>query len=109
MTVSYQLHVDRKTKEIAFISCSIDFREGTILDVKEFIQETAQGIEKYKYAYNYRRGSHTIFRYDNASDPRARKLPSFPHHKHLSNGEMVASHSMTLSGVIAEIEQMQTQ
>ena len=33
----YRLQVDRKTKEIAFISGRIDFRDGSILDVKEFI------------------------------------------------------------------------
>ena len=39
----YRLQVDRKTKEIAFISGRIDFRDGSILDVKEFIERTEKG------------------------------------------------------------------
>lgn len=97
LVASYQFRVDRKTKEIAFISANINFRDGSILDVKEFIEETMRGIEKYKYAYNYRRGSHMIFRYDNALDPRVRKLPSFPHHKHVSDGAIVSADMTTLS------------
>jgi hypothetical protein len=103
----YRLQVDRKTKEIAFISGRIDFRDGSILDVKEFIEKTEKGTEKYKYAYNYRQDSETIFRYDNAPDPRAKGLPSFPYHKHLRSGELVASLQITLPEVLVEIERMQ--
>jgi len=103
----YRLQVDRKTKEIAFISGRIDFRDGSILDVKEFIEKTENETEKYKYAYNYRQDSETIFRYDNAPDPRAKGLPSFPYHKHLRSGELVASLPITLSEVLVEIERMQ--
>jgi len=53
---SYQLNIDRKSSEIAFISGKIEFRNGTFLDFKEFIENTDKGIEKYKYAYNYRKG-----------------------------------------------------
>jgi hypothetical protein len=63
IVMSYHLHVDRKTKDIAFLSGRIDFRDASILDFKEFIEETEKGIERYKYAYNYRRGSEYLFRY----------------------------------------------
>jgi hypothetical protein len=42
---------------------------------------------------------------DNAADPRAKGLPSFPHHKHLRSGGLVASAQMTLSEVLEEIEE----
>lgn len=105
LIASYNLNVDRKTEEIVFISGSIDFRDDSILDFKEFIESTDKGIEKYKYGYNYRIGSDILFRYDNASDPRARKLKSFPHHKHLK-GAIVESKPIELSGVLEEIEKI---
>ena len=104
---SYSLNIDRKTKEIVFISGRIDFRNGSILDFKEFIEDTGIGVEKYKYAYNYRKDSDSLFRHDNAPDPRAKGLKSFPHHKHSKSGELVESADMNLSDVLEEIERMQ--
>jgi hypothetical protein len=107
IVTSYNLIIDRKTREIAFISGKIDFRDGSILDFKEFIEDTGVRIEKYKYAYNYRKGSDNLFRYDNAPDPRAKKLMSFPDHKHSRNGELIASVKINLFVVLGEIEGMQ--
>lgn len=101
---SYNLTIDRKTADIAFVSGKIDFRNGTILDFKEFIEESEGNIEKYKYAYNYRKESDSIFRYDNAPDPRARSLKSFPHHKHLQDGRITESAAIGLRDILQEIE-----
>ncbi len=101
---SYNLNIDRKTSDIAFISGTIDFRDGTILDFKEFIEGADENIEKYKYAYNYRKSSDCIFRYDNAPDPSAKDIKTFPHHRHLSDGTIVESKQVELSDVIREIE-----
>lgn len=103
---SYNLTIDRKTADIAFVSGKIDFREGTILDFKEFIEESEGSIEKYKYGYNYRKGSVHIFRYDNAPDPRAKHIKTFPYHKHLKEGTIVESSQVKLSDVISEIEEL---
>ena len=70
VVTSYNLNIDRKTDDIVFISGRIDFRDGSILDFKEFMENTGESIEKYKYAYNYRIDSDNQFRYDNAPDPR---------------------------------------
>ena len=70
---SYNLTIDRKTADIASVSGKIDFRDGTTLDFKEFVEESEGRIEKYKYGYNYRKGSDSIFRYDNAPDPKAKR------------------------------------
>ena len=59
----YQLNIDRKTENIAFISGQAEFLEASSLDFKEFVEKTDKGIEKYKYGYNYRKGSVLIFRY----------------------------------------------
>lgn len=101
---SYNLNIDRKSDDVAFISGKICFRNGAILDFKEFIENTERGLEKYKYGYNYRRGSNSIFRYDNAPDPRVREIKTFPHHKHLRDGSIVESKEIELFDVINEIE-----
>jgi len=101
---SYNLNIDRKTSDTAFLSGRIDFRNRTTLDFKEFIEGSEDSIEKYKYAYNYRKESDNIFRYDNAPDPSAKGIKTFPHHKHLKNGTIVESQQVKLSDIISEIE-----
>jgi len=101
---AYSLTIDKKTDDIAFISGNIEFRDGSALDIKEFCESTEHGIGKYKYAYNYRLSSDILFRYDNAPDPNAKGLRTFPHHKHLKNNDIVESKQMELKDVLEEIE-----
>ena len=83
----------------------IEFRNGTALDFKEFIENKGPLVEKYRYGYNYRLAGDVIFRYDNSPDPHARTLTTFPHHKHLPNGKLIESDSLIdLSAVLEEIE-----
>lgn len=103
---SYTVTIDRKTEDIAFLSGGIEFRDGSMLDFKEFIEDTESGIEKYMYAYNYRVQSSVLFRYDNTPDPRARGLKSFPHHKHLSSGVIAEAQEPSLENVLKEIEEL---
>lgn len=104
LIASYNLNIDKKSDEIAFVSGIIEFRDGTTLDFKEFIEVSGRSIEKYKYAYNYRKGSDCLFRYDNAPDPGARNIKTFPHHKHLRDSGIIESKQMNLSDVLNEIE-----
>ena len=60
---SYSVTIDRKTNDIAFVSGTIELRDGTTLDFKEFIENKESGIEKYMYAYNYRSHSTVIFQW----------------------------------------------
>ena len=103
---SSTVNIDRKSEDIAFISGQIDFVDGSVMDFKEFIENTETGLEKYKYGYNYRIESEVIFRYDNAPDPRARGLKTFPHHKHTKDGKIIESGHKTLSDVLEEIEEI---
>ncbi len=80
----------------------IDFLNGTTLDIKEFLELQAMVPENYMYGYNYRKGDTVIFRYDNAPDPQARKLPTYPAHKH-QNDECLPSSIMDLQAVLDEI------
>jgi len=106
IATNYHFHIDRKTEDIAFISGRIDFKDGSMLEFKEFIEKTDSHIEKYKYGYNYRMNTDILFRYDNAPDPRAKKLTSFPHHKHLRNGNIIASKPVEFIDIIREIEEI---
>lgn len=103
LIASYNLNIDRKSEDIAFISGKIEFRDGSLLDIKEFVESTEFGINKYKYGYNYRTNSLIIFRYDNAPDPYAKKLKTFPHHKHYKD-EIVESKEKNLLEILEEIE-----
>ncbi len=105
LMAAYQLKIDRKTQDMAFIAGHIDFVDGSTLDFKEFVERTDEEIEKYKYGYNYRKDDQVFFRYDNALDPGARCLNSFPHHKHTQDGKLLASHAVSLEEVLAEILQ----
>lgn len=104
IVLSYNLNIDRKTADIAFISGNIEFRDGTTLDFKEFIEKTGDRVEKYKYAFNYRSGSETFFRYDNAPDPRAKGIKTFPHHKHIKNDEITEAQQKDLKDILEKIE-----
>jgi len=102
---SYTLTIDRKTRDIAYLSGMIEFRNGTALDFKEFIESKGPIVEKYLYGYNHRLAGEVIFRYDNSPDPHARTLSTFPHHKHLQSGVLIESDNLIdLSAVLEEIE-----
>ena len=83
------------------IKGSLLFADGSQLDIKEFLifRPTLSVI---KYGYHYRKGTRLIFRYDNANDPAARHLPTFPSHKHVPTG-LRATESPSLEQVLQEI------
>ncbi|MEA2059269.1 MAG: DUF6516 family protein [Thermodesulfobacteriota bacterium] len=100
------MNIEMRTRDLAFVHGQIDFIDTSLLDFKEFVEKTESGIEKYKYGYNYRRGSVVVFRYDNAPDPEARHLKFFPHHKHTKDGGIEVSRLVTFSEVIDEIQNL---
>jgi hypothetical protein len=83
------------------IKGSILFADNSKLDFREFLifQPTAQAV---KYAYHYRKGDHLIFRYDNANDPAAGNLSTFPAHKHVAS-EMLAAEKPSFEMLLKEI------
>ena len=92
---------EERPPSASVIKSTITFTDGSQLDFKEFliIEPTLYVI---KYAYNYRRRDRLIFRYDNANDPAARSLPTFPSHKHVSSSILV-SEKPSLERVLDEI------
>jgi len=79
------LSYDERPPSAGFISGTIRFIDDSQLDLKEFfiIQPTVKVI---KYGYHYRMQHRLIFRYDNAYDPAAKHLSTFPDHKHVPTG-----------------------
>jgi hypothetical protein len=77
------------------------FADGSQLDFKELLL-TRPTLRVLKYGYHYRTGHQLIFRYDNANDPAARHLPTFPHHKHTPSG-LIAAEQVSLHRALHEI------
>ncbi|MEW6375675.1 MAG: DUF6516 family protein [Thermodesulfobacteriota bacterium] len=98
---SISLHYEERPPTAGLIKGTLDFADGSQLDFKEFIitQPTLQII---KYAYNYRREHLLIFRYDNAYDPAARHLSTYPSHRHVPQGVLEAQQP-SLRQVLQEI------
>ncbi len=76
---------EERPPNTAYLSGLLVFIDGSKLYIKEFVVFKAKsaGILKYGYSYLTKDGA-LVFRYDNALDPKARKLPTYPEHKHTS-------------------------
>ena len=95
------LSYEERPPSAGLIKGTITFTDGSQLDFKEFLI-IEPPLHVFKYAYNYRRKDHFIFRYDNANDPAARNLPTFPSHKHVSSN-LLAFEKPSLEQVLNEI------
>jgi len=98
---STTLNYEERPPTAAIIKGTLLFTDGSQLDFREFII-TQPVLQVVKYAYNYRRESLLIFRYDNANDPTARHLSTYPSHKHLPQG-ILAAQQPSLGQVLQEI------
>ena len=87
-----------------YISGSIRFATGYRLEFVEVKDMDRPAKVKYRYQYMDQQDVR-IFRYDNA--PHHRDLATFPHHKHLGEGDehVVESVEPTLFDVLLEIAQ----
>ncbi len=101
----YDLDAQSRGERFLFVRGTVKFLRHTILDFKEFVECHPGRIERFKYAYNCRQGNRVLFRYDNAADPRAKHLPTYPAHKH-EGDEIRSSPPTDLSSVVNEIVQL---
>jgi len=99
--ISTSINYEERPPTAGIIKGTLVFTDGSELDFKEFIitQPTLQII---KFAYNYRKEHLLIFRYDNAYDPTARHLSTYPSHKHVPQG-ILEAHEPSLRQVLQEI------
>ncbi len=101
-TISTQnITFDERSEFIGYLTGQITFVDGSCLYLSEYI-DVERIIDKIKYSYHLMRGSQVLFRYDNASDPHARRLKTYPHHKHTADGQLVESMAPTLKEVLEE-------
>ncbi len=84
--VSHSLGYEDRPPIGAIINGTVTFADGSCLYVKEFLQLRPNPV-RLKYSYHYASPTRSlIFRYDNARDPAARHLPTYPDHRHTADG-----------------------
>ena len=81
--VSHSLGYEDRPPVAGIVKGAATFADGAVLHFKEFLQ-LSPSIIRLKYGY------------DNARDPAARHLPTYPHHKHIRTG-LHASSGPTLA------------
>jgi hypothetical protein len=95
------LSYEERPPTAGLVKATITFSDGSQLDLREFLILEPE-VQTLKYAYNYRKAERLIFRYDNANDPAAGKLSSFPCHKH-SSERIIETEKPSLEEVLQEI------
>ena len=98
---STSFNYEERPPNVGLVKGTLIFADNSQLDFKEFII-TQPTLKVVKYAYNYRRGELLIFRYDNANDPAAKNLPTYPSHKHIAK-DILETQQPSLSQVLQEI------
>ena len=84
---SQSISCQERPPDGAYLSGLVVFIDGSQLHIKEFILFDSTGARIVKYGYNYLdKEGDLIFRYDNALDPMARGLSSYPEHRHAVDG-----------------------
>ena len=102
---SRDITFDQRSSFIGHIWGDIYFADGSRLHFPEYV-DVEQVIDRVKYSYHFMQKDRLLFRYDNASDPRARVLKTYPHHIHTTDGQLIDSAAPTLAEVIAEIQEL---
>jgi hypothetical protein len=98
---TYSLSFDERSSQTAFLHGRIYFTDSSVLDFKEFLLADRE-VRKVKYGYHWSAPNGSLrFRYDNAADPAARHLTSYPHHKH-TPGKIEETEEPTLASVLEE-------
>lgn len=95
------LSYEERPPSAGLIKGSLTFADGSQLDFKEFVV-LQPALSVIKYGYHYRMGNRLIFRCDNANDPAAKHLSTFPHHRHEPSG-LVPTAQPSLKAVLEEI------
>lgn len=97
--LAYDFAVDTRSNYLAFIQGKLEFRDGSCLFFKEFVdlQET---LEKLSYSFHYQnRENNLIFRYDNAKH---KPDLGYSNHKHIKQ-KIIPSTIPKLDEIITEI------
>lgn len=88
------------TAERANLRIRLRFENGALLEINEALVVENGALKSLGYRYHLQRADNeVVFRYDNT--PHFPDLPSFPHHKHLSD-TVIASSKPNLLVVLQE-------
>lgn len=102
-TVTSNIATDKRSLYLGIIEGKLIFLDGSELHFMEFVNVKTE-INRYKYSYHYQDNSGVlIFRYDMA--PHHKEVQTFPHHKHIVNGQVVDAAPPSLAEILEEIEQ----
>lgn len=100
---SSSITIDERPADTVFIKGQLTFLDGSELHFMEFLF-FGSGMIKEKYSYHYMKSGKVVFRYDNALDPKAKSLPTFPQHKHIGK-KILPAVEPTLKSVLKELEE----
>ena len=101
-----KLSFEERPSNAAYITGFITFLDGSVLNFREFIVIKSERVAFLKYAYHYSaKDNSLIFRYDNALDPKAKNLSTYPEHKHASE-EIVSAPRPTFDEILKEISEL---
>lgn len=102
---SQNISCQERPPDAAYLSGIVAFIDGSHLHIKEFILFGSGEARIVKYGYNYLdKDGDLVFRYDNALDPMARELSSYPKHRHTADGLSSAKRPL-LEEVLVEISE----
>ena len=101
---SQNISFEERPPNAAYIAGLITFIDNSKLHIKEFVIFKSEIIIlKYGYHYSNRNGD-LIFRYDNAFDPKAKSLSTYPEHKHATRG-LIPARRPILESILKEISE----
>ncbi|MEM4971536.1 MAG: DUF6516 family protein [Sulfolobales archaeon] len=97
-----QIYVSWRASNRLVLKGTITFIDSTRLYFLEYLLVEGNNLKRVSYRFHYTDSQGVmVFRYDNA--PHHPEVPSHPHHKHLSDGRVVAVEEKSLLDVLAEI------
>jgi hypothetical protein len=100
---SSNVNLEKRGDLAGFIRGEVEFRDGSSLLFFRELIDLRPPLQKTMYAYHYqKRDGALIFRYDNTAHHKL--IPTFPHHKHLHDGDVASSELPSLEHVLREIE-----
>lgn len=100
---SKSISFEDRPPSAAYITGILAFINGSKLHFKEFIVCKSEDIIFLKYAYHYvTQDGDFIFRYDNALDPKAKAMATYPAHKHVP-GNLVPAERPSMKDMFREI------
>jgi hypothetical protein len=99
----HDVTLDKRAPRAGLIRGALYFADGSRLHFRELV-EFQTNVIRLRYSYHYQRADNSlIFRYDDTAHHT--DLPSFPHHKHVSDEtEVISASPPDLHAVLRETE-----